>query len=191
MPVRRNAIPVLLLVRRNAIPSLPVIPVRRNAIPSYVPCQKKAILEEYPNDFQEDRMSDVTDSAVSHDCTDTHPGDALGASVVILLSINVIQRSIGFVRSVFFCRLLSPAELGRWDLVFNFILLAAPLVSLAIPAAFGRYAEYYRNRRQLRTMIRRTAVVGTGTGVPGERRALPLPCGVLDADLRNWDGRRC
>ena len=110
-------------------------------------------------EFQEVRMSDATESNTPVDSA-AHHGDALAASVVILLSINVIQRSIGFVRSVFFCRLLSPAELGRWDLVFNFIILAAPFVSLAIPAAFGRYAEYFRSRGQLRTMIRRTAQVG-------------------------------
>ncbi len=102
-------------------------------------------------------MPDPAQCAVPTDSTDAHRGDALAASVVILLGINVVQRSIGFVRSVFFCRLLSPEELGKWDLVFNFVLLAAPFVSLAIPAAFGRYAEYFRGRGQLRTMVRRTA----------------------------------
>lgn len=103
-------------------------------------------------------MADPSSCTVPADSTDAHRGDALAASVAILLGINVIQRSIGFVRSVFFCRLLSPEELGKWDLVFNFVLLAAPFISLAIPAAFGRYAEYFRSRGQLRTMVRRTAL---------------------------------
>jgi PST family polysaccharide transporter len=84
--------------------------------------------------------------------------DTLAASVVILLVATVVQRSVGFGRSVIFCRWLTPEALGEWDMVYSFLMLAAPLAVLGVPGSFGRYAEHFRQRGQLRTFLHRAAV---------------------------------
>ncbi len=83
--------------------------------------------------------------------------DTLAASVVILLLATVVQRSIGFGRGVLFCRWLSPETLGEWEMVYSFLMLAAPLAVLGVPGSFGRYAEHYRQRGHLRTFLNRAA----------------------------------
>ncbi len=88
--------------------------------------------------------------------------DSLADSVFILLALAVVQRLVGFLRAVFFCRWLEPEQLGQWDMAFSFLMLAAPLSILAIPSCFGRYVEYYRQRGQLGTLFGRTAAVCFG-----------------------------
>jgi polysaccharide transporter, PST family len=90
------------------------------------------------------------------------PTDTLVDSVVILLTLTAVQRLVGFVRAVLFCRWLDAEQLGQWDMVFSFLLLAAPLSVLAIPGTFGRYLEHYRQRGQLRTFLRRASLVCGG-----------------------------
>lgn len=84
--------------------------------------------------------------------------DTLAASVAILLVANIVQRSVGFGRGVFFCRWLTPDELGTWDMAYSFLLLAAPVVVLGLPGTFGRYLERFRQRGQLRTFLRRAVI---------------------------------
>jgi len=84
--------------------------------------------------------------------------DSLVGSVVLLLGLTVLQRLVGLVRAVLFCRWLDADQLGQWDMAFGFLCLAAPIAVLAVPGAFGRYVERYRQRGQLRVFIRRTAV---------------------------------
>jgi len=84
--------------------------------------------------------------------------DTLADSVVLLLVWTVAQRLIGFCRAILFCRWLDPAVLGQWDMALGFLMLAAPVSVLALSSSFGRYVEYYRRRRQLRTLLVRTAV---------------------------------
>ena len=84
--------------------------------------------------------------------------DTLAASVTILLLMTVVQRAVGFTRSILICRWLPQEEVGQWDMAFGFLMLAAPLSVLAIPVCFGRYLEYYRQRGQLRTLISRTGI---------------------------------
>jgi len=79
--------------------------------------------------------------------------DTLAAGVVMLLGATVAQRLVGFVRGVLFCRWLDPDQLGRWDLCFGFLMLAAPLAVLGLPGSFGRYAEFYRQRGQLKMFL--------------------------------------
>jgi O-antigen/teichoic acid export membrane protein len=83
--------------------------------------------------------------------------DTLAASVIILLVATVVQRTIGFGRSIVFCRWLSPEALGEWELTYSFLMLAAPLAVLGVPGSFGRYAEHYRQRGHLRTFVHRAA----------------------------------
>jgi O-antigen/teichoic acid export membrane protein len=93
------------------------------------------------------------------------PTDTLADSVLILLGLSVVQRLIGFVRAVLFCRWLDPEQLGLWDMAFSFLLLAAPLAVLAIPGSFGRYLEHYRRRGQLRRFLRWTMLACGGLAV--------------------------
>jgi polysaccharide transporter, PST family len=82
--------------------------------------------------------------------------ESLAAGVAILLMLMGVQRLIGFVRAVLFCRWMEPEQLGLWDLGFGFLMLAGPLAVLALPGTFGRYAEYFRHRGLLRPFLLRT-----------------------------------
>ncbi len=84
--------------------------------------------------------------------------DSLVDSVLLLLALTVVQRVIGFLRAILFCRLLSAEQLGEWDISFSFLMLAAPLSVLAMSGSFGRYVEYYRQQGQFQTLLRRTAL---------------------------------
>lgn len=84
--------------------------------------------------------------------------DTLVSSVVLLLVATLLQRTIGFGRGVLFCRWLSPETLGEWEMVYSFLLLAAPLAVLGVPGSFGRYLEHYRQRGHLHTFLRRTSI---------------------------------
>ncbi|QDT73937.1 lipopolysaccharide biosynthesis protein [Lacipirellula limnantheis] len=84
--------------------------------------------------------------------------DTLAASVIILLTVTVVQRTVGFGRGILFCRWLSPESLGEWEMVYSFLMLAAPLAVLGVPGSFGRYAEHYRQRGHLRTFLNRTTI---------------------------------
>jgi O-antigen/teichoic acid export membrane protein len=108
-------------------------------------------------------------------------------SVLILLSLTVVQRLVGFVRGVLFCRWLSPEELGQWDMAFGFLMMAAPIAVLGLPGSFGRYAEHYRQRGQLRTFLFRTtaftlllAIVAVATLVAFPERFSWLIFGASD-----------
>ena len=91
--------------------------------------------------------------------------DTLADSVLILLLLTGVQRLVGFARAVLFCRWLSPEQLGLWDMSFGFLMLAAPLSVLSIPAVYGRYIEYYRQRGLMRTLVRRTVIVSSVTAI--------------------------
>ena len=88
--------------------------------------------------------------------------DTLAGSVLILLAMTVVQRLVGFVRAIMFCRWLTPDQLGIWDMAFSFLLVAAPVAICAIPGTFGRYLEHYRQRGQLKAFLRRTALACGG-----------------------------
>ncbi len=85
--------------------------------------------------------------------------DSLATGLAFMFGLTVVQRMIGFGRSILFCGLLEDDQLGRWSLAFSFLLLAAPLCVLGLPGSFGRYVEYYRQREQLGTFLRRTVTL--------------------------------
>ena len=93
--------------------------------------------------------------------------DTLADTVLVLLTLSLIQRSVGFCRAILFCRWLDADQLGQWDMAFNFLLLAAPVSVLALTSAFPRYAEHYLRRGQLRAVLRRTAVACAVLGAAG------------------------
>jgi len=86
----------------------------------------------------------------------------LAESMLVMLVLMVVQRGVGFVRGILFCRWLPVEELGQWDLAYDFLLMAAPIAVLALPGCFGRYIEYYRQRGQLRSFLSRLSCVCAG-----------------------------
>jgi O-antigen/teichoic acid export membrane protein len=85
------------------------------------------------------------------------PHDRLAVGMAYLLALSILQRAVGLLRNVLVCRVLSPEELGRWNLAFAFLMLAGPLAVLGLPGTFGRYVEHFRSRGRLRLFLRRTA----------------------------------
>lgn len=83
--------------------------------------------------------------------------ETLASSIVLVLLVNLVQRSVGFGRAVLFCRWMDPEELGHWEMAYSFLLLAAPLAVLGLPGSFGRYLQRYHQRGQLWLFLRRTS----------------------------------
>ena len=84
--------------------------------------------------------------------------ETLLSSLLVVLLVNVIQRSVGFGRAVLFCRWLDAEVLGLWEMAIGFMLLAAPLVVFGIPGSFGRYLGKYRQQGQLGLFLKRTTL---------------------------------
>ena len=93
------------------------------------------------------------------------PTDTLAVGIAVFAVLSILQRMIGFGRSVAFCHLMSVEELGRWSLGFSFLLTAAPLAVLGLPGSFGRYWEYYRQRGQVRGFLRKTLTLTAALAV--------------------------
>ena len=51
---------------------------------------------------------------------DNWRADSLLHSVVLWLVLIAVQRGVGFLRAILFCRWLDPAQLGLWDMAFGF-----------------------------------------------------------------------
>lgn len=82
--------------------------------------------------------------------------DSLVVGMTWLLVLSVAQRGIGLGRNVLVCRYLDPVELGTWNLLFQFLVVAPPLLVLGIPGTFGRYVEAYRLRGALGDFLSKT-----------------------------------
>ncbi|MDG2223970.1 MAG: oligosaccharide flippase family protein, partial [Rubripirellula sp.] len=79
--------------------------------------------------------------------------DSLAFGLLFALGLTVVQRLVGFVRTIVFCRLLPDAQLGQWSLAFSFLMLVAPIAVLGIPGSFGRYVEFHRSRGELKSFL--------------------------------------
>lgn len=88
--------------------------------------------------------------------------DSFSRSVLLLGFLLVMQRGIGFLRSFYVCGTLSPAEVGQWDLAFNFLVIVAPLAVFGIPGSFGRYVPRYEQRGQQNKFLRQTLIACIG-----------------------------
>lgn len=89
-------------------------------------------------------MDSTADSKLSHS------GDAFAIGVLVMLLINVLQRSVGFVRGVGFAAFLSDVDLGNWALANSFLIIAVPILAFGVPGSFGKFVEHFRTRGQLR-----------------------------------------
>jgi O-antigen/teichoic acid export membrane protein len=88
--------------------------------------------------------------------------DSFSKSVLLVGSTILLQRGIGFVRSFYVCGAMSPAEVGQWDLAFNFLVIMAPLAVLGIPGSFGRYVPRFELKGQQGRLLRQTLVACCG-----------------------------
>jgi O-antigen/teichoic acid export membrane protein len=114
-------------------------------------------------------MSDSIAHLPSADSSPREPScewvaDSLAVGVLFALVLTALQRVIGLVRGLLFCRLLPEDELGLWSLAWSYLMLLAPLAVLGLPGSFGRFVEYYRQRGQLGTFLRRMIVWSVGLG---------------------------
>ena len=94
----------------------------------------------------------------SAESTASH-GDTLLTSIVILAVITIVQKSLGFFRSVFVCRTLTPEEMGTWSMILTMVETSLPLFILSIPACFGRYFESFTLKRQLHAFVRQAFLI--------------------------------
>ena len=85
--------------------------------------------------------------------------DSLTFSILMIGLTIVLQRGIGFCRSFYVCGQLSPAEVGRWDLGFHFLMMVAPLSVLGIPGSFGRYVVQYEKLGQVKQLLVQSLIV--------------------------------
>lgn len=82
--------------------------------------------------------------------------DTFSKSLLLILGLMVLQRGVGFLRSFYVCDSLPSEQIGRWDLAFNFLIIASPLAVLGIPGSFGRYLPTFQASRQSRSVLRQT-----------------------------------
>lgn len=82
--------------------------------------------------------------------------------LICLLVLATVPRAVNFIRGLLFCRILDEEQVGRWDMIFSFWLLAAPIAVFGIPGSLGRFAHHYSQTGQLRTFLRRTLLVTSG-----------------------------
>lgn len=81
--------------------------------------------------------------------------DSLAVGIAFFALLSVLQRLVGFGRSLIFCHLMTDEELGRWSLSFSFLVMAGPFAVMGLPGSFGRYFEHYHQRGQTRAFLRK------------------------------------
>lgn len=81
--------------------------------------------------------------------------DSLATGVIFALLLTVVQRIVGFVRNILFCKIMTVEQLGQWSMVYSFLMLLAPLAVLGLPGSFCRFAEHYRKKGQLGAFVGR------------------------------------
>ncbi len=89
--------------------------------------------------------------------------DSLAGGLMVMLGLTIVQRGIGFLRGIWFCRLLDDTAVGQWAMAFGFITLITPVMMLGLPGAMPRFVERYRTAGQLTPFLRRV-ISGTLLG---------------------------
>lgn len=85
--------------------------------------------------------------------------DTFVSSVYLLVGLTVLQKALGFIRSIVICQNLAPEQLGRWTMTLTTLETFSPLLILSIPACFGRYFEQFESRGQLKGFIRQSLIL--------------------------------
>ncbi len=90
--------------------------------------------------------------------------DSLAIGMAVMLIMTIVQRGLGFVRGIWFCRLLDDAVVGQWSMAYDFITMITPVMLLGIPGSLPRYVEHYRVRGHLTPLVRRVLWVSISLG---------------------------
>lgn len=101
--------------------------------------------------------------------------DSLAVGISVVLVMTIVQRGIGFVRGIWFCRLLDDARLGQWAIGFGFISLVTPMLLFGLPGSMPRFIEAYLQKGQLRGFLMRILGLTGLVSVLGISALLLLP----------------
>lgn len=74
--------------------------------------------------------------------------------VIYALTLTVIQRGLGFLRGVLFCKLMTDQQLGQFSMIYSALMTLAPFAVLGLPGTFGRFVGEYRGRGQLGSFLK-------------------------------------
>ena len=83
--------------------------------------------------------------------------DSLAVGVAVMLAMTIIQRFVGFFRSIWICRMMDDTEVGQWAMAIGFILLMTPVMMFGVPGSLPRYVERFRKQGHLRAFVRNLA----------------------------------
>ena len=78
--------------------------------------------------------------------------------MLVMLAMSLVQRAVGFLRGIWFCRLLDDALLGQWSMAYDFVVMVTPIMLLGLPGSLPRYVEHYRVRGHLPALVRRLLI---------------------------------
>ncbi len=80
--------------------------------------------------------------------------DHLAMGVIYALTLTIIQRGLGFLRGVLFCKLMTDQQLGQFSMIYSCLMTLAPFAVLGLPGTFGRFVGEYRQRGQLGSFLK-------------------------------------
>ncbi len=81
--------------------------------------------------------------------------DSLAVGMMVMLAMTIVQRGLGFVRGLWFCRELDDVVVGQWSMAYDFLIMVTPIMLLGMPGTLPRYVQRYRIRGQLSFLVRR------------------------------------
>lgn len=88
--------------------------------------------------------------------------DSLLIGMTVMLVMTVVQRAIGFLRGIWFCRFLDDSSLGQWAMAFGFICSVTPMFLLGLPGSLPRFAEQFRLQGRLGLLVRKLTLATAG-----------------------------
>ena len=91
--------------------------------------------------------------------------DSLAMGMLVMLAMTILQRGLGFGRGIWFCRMLSDADVGSLSMAQDFIVMMTPIAMMGIPGSLARYVEQFRQKGHLTPMIVRLAGITAALGV--------------------------
>ncbi len=94
-------------------------------------------------------------TAPCHRTKSSFAADSLAIGILVMLAMTLVGRGLGFVRGIWFCRVLDDASVGVWGMAHDFLGMVTPIVLLGMPGCLPRYAEMYREQGHLPALVRR------------------------------------
>ena len=104
------------------------------------------------------------DSNTSNDQESSFAADSLAIGMLVVLGMTIIQRALGFFRSIWFCRLMDDTEVGQWAMALDFITMVTPVMLFGMPGSLPRYVETFRQNGHLRSFVSRLLVATLALG---------------------------